>query len=190
MKHFETERLSLRPFIMDDLDDVHREVFSDPDVCRFYCGNTKSRDETAEWLAYRITEWKYSSFGRLAVVLKDSRELTGFVGLEAYPNRYSRFPDQPSPSYNEVEVELSFAFGKRYWGKGYASEASRAMIRYAFDELNLPRLVGGADLENERSRKLQERLGYQVELNVHPDYPGYATILDNDRANGPVKALG
>lgn len=188
MKAIETARLKLRTFTTDDLDDVYREVFSDPEVCCFYCGKTKTPEETAQWLAYRASEWHYSSFGRLAVVLKESEEFTGFVGLEAYPNRYSRFPENPSPLHNEVEVELSFAFGQRYWGKGYAAEASRAVIAYAFDELKLPRLVGGAHLENERSRKLQERLGYRVELNAHPDWPGYVTILHNDRANGPATA--
>jgi RimJ/RimL family protein N-acetyltransferase len=174
------ERLLIRPFTPDDLDDVHREVFSDPEVCHFYCGKTKTREETAEWLGYRITEWKYSQFGRLAVVLKEHGEFTGFVGLEPYANAYCRLPDDPDPRYNAVEVELSFAFGKRYWGQGYAFEASRAMIRYAFDELKLPRLVGGAALENERSRKLQERLGCTVTRNTHPDWPGYVTVLDND----------
>lgn len=172
----ETERLILRPFAPGDLEDVYREVFSDPEVCHFYCGKTKSREETAEWLAYRITEWKYSPFGRLAVVLKASREFTGFVGLEAYINSW--LPETP-PHCNAIEVELSFAFGKRYWGRGYAFEASRAMIRYAFDELKLPRLVGGAARENERSRKLQERLGYRV--TARADWPGFVTVLENDR---------
>jgi ribosomal-protein-alanine N-acetyltransferase len=180
MKPIETERLVLRPFTPDDLEDVHREVFADPEVCHFYCRHTKTREETAEWLAYRITEWKYSQFGRLAVVLKEGGEFLGFVGLEPYANSFSRLPEEPAPRYNELEVELSFAFGKRHWGKGYAFEASRAMIGYAFDTLKLRRLVGGAALENERSRKLQERLGYRVERNVHPDWPGFVTVLDND----------
>src|SRR5687767_10946544 len=117
MNGLETERLSLRPFTLDDLEAVHREVFSDPDVCRLYCGNTKTLEETAEWLTYRIAEWKYSSFGRLAIVLKESREFAGFVGLEAYVNSYCRFAENPNPPHNEVEVELSFALGQRFWGK-------------------------------------------------------------------------
>jgi RimJ/RimL family protein N-acetyltransferase len=60
MKNLETPRLLLRPFTPDDLEDVYRQVFSDPEVCHFYCGAARTREETAEWLAYRITEWKYS----------------------------------------------------------------------------------------------------------------------------------
>jgi RimJ/RimL family protein N-acetyltransferase len=180
MNPIETDRLVLRPFTMEDLEDVHREVFADPEVCHFYCRNTKPREETAEWLAYRITEWQYSQFGRLAVVLKNSRAFLGLVGLEAYVNAFSRLPEEPDPRHNELEVELSFAFGKRHWGQGYALEASQAMVCYAFDTLKLRRLLGGATLENERSRKLQERLGYRVVRNAHPDWPGYVTVLEND----------
>jgi RimJ/RimL family protein N-acetyltransferase len=185
MPPFETERLLLRAFTMDDLEDVYREVWSDIEVCRFYAGRTRTRAETAEWLAYRIAEWQYSPFGRLAVLLRETDEFLGFVGLEPYVNRWNRFPEDPYPRFNDVEVELSFAFGRRHWGKGYAFEASREMIRYAFEELRLPRLVGGAHRDNEPSRKLQERLGYRVELHPYDDPPHYVTILHNDRVPSP-----
>jgi RimJ/RimL family protein N-acetyltransferase len=173
---FETERLLVRLFTPDDLDDVYREVYSDPEVCHFFCGKTRTREETADWLAFRITEWKYSEFGRLAVVLKDTHEFLGHVGLETYVNSWFRMPDVPPPC-NGLEVELSFAFGKRYWGKGYAYEACQPMLRYAFDTLKLPRLVGGAARENEYSWKLQDRLGYtRIE---RTDWPGYVTVLQN-----------
>src|SRR5438067_1596761 len=102
----ETERLLLRPFTLDDLEDVYREVYSDPDVCHFYCGKTRTLEETREWLLFRITEWKYSQFGRLAVVLKESGAFLGFVGLEPYANAFYRFSDAPEPHCNAVEVEL------------------------------------------------------------------------------------
>ncbi|MBV9848196.1 MAG: GNAT family N-acetyltransferase [Armatimonadetes bacterium] len=178
MKPLETERLLLRVFCTGDLEDVYREVYSDPDVANFYCGRTKTREETQEWLAFRTAEWGYTgSFGRLAVARKNDRALLGMVGLDAYVNNFARFPDDPAPRFNDVEVELSFAFGKRYWGQGYAFEASQALIRFAFEDRRLRRLVGGAALENERSRRLQERLGFRVMLTA--DGGGYITILEN-----------
>ncbi|MBV9469437.1 MAG: GNAT family N-acetyltransferase [Abitibacteriaceae bacterium] len=178
MQPIVTARLLLRPFVPSDLEDVYREIFSDAEVCHFYCGRTRTREQTQEWLHYRIAEWKYSSFGRVAVVLRQTDTLLGFVGLESYVNRFARFKHDPAPIFNEVEVELSFALGKSYWGQGYAFEASQALVRYAFDELKIKRLVGSAALDNPRSAKLQERLGYKVELAA--DDSGYITILEND----------
>lgn len=174
---FVTERLTVRPFTSEDLEAVYREVYSDSEVCHFYCGKTRTREVTAEWLAFRMTEWKYSEFGRLAVALTETGEFLGFVGLEPYVNSWFRMPDTPPP-YHALEVELSFAFGKRHWGKGYAFEACQPMVRYAFDELKLARLVGGAARENERSWNLQERLGYT--LIERSDWEGYVTVLYND----------
>jgi RimJ/RimL family protein N-acetyltransferase len=185
MPRFETDRLLLRVFTMDDLDDVYREVWSDIDVCHFYAGRTRTREETADWLAYRIAEWQYTPFGRLAVLLRETDDFLGFVGLEPYANRWVRFAENAYPPFNDVEVELSFAFGRRHWGNGYAFEASQEMIRYAFEDLRLPRLMGGAHRENEHSRKLQERLGFRVELHPYDDPPNYVTLLENDRAPFP-----
>ncbi|MEI4920795.1 GNAT family N-acetyltransferase, partial [Klebsiella pneumoniae] len=73
---------------------------------------------------------------------------------------------EPASPYNSLEVELAFAFGRRYWGRGYAYEACQSMIRYAFDELKLARLVGGVKAQNTRSINLHRRLGYRIEPNV------------------------
>ena len=81
---------------------------------------------------------------------------------------------------NSIEVELAFAFGRRFWGKGYAFEASTALIHYAFGDLRLRRLVGGFFGPNIRSRHLHERLGYRIEPNIHPNAKDeYVAILDN-----------
>lgn len=84
--------------------------------------------------------------------------------------------------HNDLEVELSFALGKRYWRQGYAFEASQALIQFAFEDRRLRRLVGGAALDNERSRRLQERLGFQGMLTADSD--GYLTVLDNPASGG------
>ena len=175
-KIFETERLIIRPFEIDDLNDVYRLIYSDAEVCEHYSSDgTRTLEETREWLTFRVMEPKYSDFYGWAVVHKADNQFIGLVRLEAGPNFWYRFKDNPNPRYNDVEVELSFAFGKEYWGKGYATEGCQAVIKYAFLELKIPRLVGGASLENERSARLQERLGFYVERGDG----GYATRLEN-----------
>ncbi len=177
-KRFETERLIIRPFEMCDLNDLHRLIYSDPEVCKHYSDRVhSSTEETREWLTYHILETKYSDFQGWSVVRKEDNQFLGLVRLEAGPNFWYRFKDDPNPRYNTIEVELSFAFGKEYWGKGYATEACKPVIEYAFKELRIPRLVGGADYRNLRSARLQKRLGFRVEDDASGG--GYVTVLEN-----------
>lgn len=55
--------------------------------------------------------------------------------------------------------DLGYRFIKRYWGKGYAQESSQAVIKYAFEQLNLPAIYAIADLEHKASRKVLEKCG-------------------------------
>jgi ribosomal-protein-alanine N-acetyltransferase len=159
---FETEHLLLRPFRKDDLDDIYEQVYSDPIVCRYYCGSTRTKAKTRAWLHFRMTEAEYSDFYAWAVVLRGSGRVIGLVRLGPYVNTFDRQPENTDSPFNEVEVELSFAFGQRYWGLGYAIEACRVVIDYVFNDLRLPRLVGGVQAKNLRSARFHEKLGYRV----------------------------
>jgi RimJ/RimL family protein N-acetyltransferase len=90
--------------------------------------------------------------------------------------------DEPSLPVNNIEVELAFAFGKAFWGQNYAYEAWQPLIDYAFNELKIPRLLGGAKQANERSVRLQRRLGFDIYPNGGPDNPGksgWVSVLNN-----------
>jgi RimJ/RimL family protein N-acetyltransferase len=161
-KRLDTPRLVLRPFHADDLDAIHEQVFSDAEVCRTYCGDTRSRLETQAWLHYRILEAQHSVFHAWAIIDRASHRVLGLIQLRAFPNDLLRFPDAPLPRFNQIEAEMSFALGRSYWGRGFASEACRAVIDYAFRSLRLPRLVASIMDGNERSVRLHERLGFAV----------------------------
>ena len=177
----ESERLLVRTLQQDDLDDYHGLIYSDEEVCRFYSGDTMSLDEAREHLNYRILEAQYSDFQRWAIERKDDGQFIGIAGLEAGPNFWYRFKDDQDPVFNEVEVELSFALGRAYWGKGFATEACSCIIDYAFSELKIPRLLGGFALENTRSQRLHERLGFVIELDA--DEEGYVVLLENEQVS-------
>lgn len=138
-----------------------------------------SLDDVRDSLAYKIQNCKLSEFGYLAVVKKGDHQFVGQVALSAYVNQWNRFEGDPNPRFNQVEVELSFAFGRQFWGNGYATEASKAMIDYAFKTLKLPHLIGGANIPNERSKKLHERLGYRIVKDVRPEASSFCTVLEN-----------
>jgi RimJ/RimL family protein N-acetyltransferase len=161
---------------MADVEDVHREIYSDEEVVRWYSGaGVLTLEQTRERVAGHLLAWG-DELGRHAVILKGTQEFCGQVHLSPFVNQWYRWKDEPEPRFNTLEVELAFAFGRRFWGKSFAYEACRAMIRYAFVDLRLPRLVGGAHRENVRSANLQRRLGYSVEQSADGSY---VTVLHN-----------
>src|SRR5689334_19118290 len=120
MKTLETERLRLRPFTDADME-IHRVVFSDPEVCRYYCGKTRTEEETREWLIHR--RWQTRSedeLGFLAVIRKEDSQILGLVALQSFVGEWLRFEEEPDAPFHPLVVELSYAFGREYQGQGYA----------------------------------------------------------------------
>ena len=131
-----------------------------------------------------------AEFGFQVVVLKDTGLTIGQVHLDLYPNMWYRVKDEPSLPVSKVEVELAFAFGKAFWGQGYADEACQVLIDYAFNDLKIPRLLGGAKQSNDRSVRLQRRLGFDIYQNGGPDQPsksGWVSVLDNPLTDIPQR---
>jgi len=181
MKVLETKRLLLRPFILEDVVGLHQEIYSDSEVVRYYSGKgVLTPEATLQHLTEHLASWRDEELGRHAVVLKENGTFLGQVHLNGYVNSFLRWSDEPSPAYNCVEVELAFAFGRRFWGQGYAFEACTVLIHYAFEELRLRRLLGAFHRLNIRSRNLHQHLGYRIEPNLYPDEKGnYVAILNN-----------
>ena len=84
VKELTTARLHLRPFAVGDADELYRVVYSDPDVCHFFCGSTKTLDDVRERLAYRVFQLTDSDLGFLAVVRTSDAVLLGLVALQFY----------------------------------------------------------------------------------------------------------
>jgi RimJ/RimL family protein N-acetyltransferase len=181
MQALETERLRLRPFTDADRE-IHRVIFSDPEVCRYYCGKTRTEEQTQEWLIHR--KWQAKSadeLGFLAVVRKRDEQLLGLVALQLCVATWLRFEEAPDAACHPLIIELSYAIGREYQRQGYATEACRALVEYGFAVMRLPRLTNGVAPENIPSSRLCERLGFRQVKNAHPDGEGYVWILDNDR---------
>ena len=163
---------------MDDVEATLREVYTGTDVW-----GPKTREQVAEGVMLAMLMGRShddAPWAKRAVERKADGAFLGQVRLSPSHNYFYRWAEEPAPLYNELEVELAFAFGKQYWGQGYACEASRAMIRYAFDELNLRRLVNGTGDDNHRSIALHRRLGFRI-FPALPDGDGIVAVLDNDR---------
>lgn len=189
MGPFETERLLLRQMQTADCDALRTLIYSDSEVWGQYSNLGGNLPELESRFIYHCHQPQGSSFGRLVAVLKSTGQVIGQVHLDPYVNDYGAVPGDPPSPCCAIEVELAFAFGKDYWGQGLAYEACQCLVEYAFGTLKLPRLVGGAKLENQRSVNLQKRLGFRVfpYTPAHNDDAGSSPDLGN--ADGWVTVL-
>ena len=145
MKTIETERLHMRPFAFEDLDDFAL-LCADPEVMRFIGnGEPQSRERAEIRFNALIKHWNDQGFGPFAVTTKPSCEFAGFCGLQ--------FLDDTR------EIEVGYRLRKRFWGMGLATEAARASLRFGFEELALDRIVAVVQPENVASCRVIEKIG-------------------------------
>jgi ribosomal-protein-alanine N-acetyltransferase len=143
-EELETARLRLRMFRSEDLDELCA-ITRDPEAMRFIGdGHPLTRKETEANLSSIIRAFRRRGFGRWAVVKKDGGALVGYCGL--------------SHGIAEVGVELAYLFSRAEWGRGLATEAAAATLRYGFERLRADSIAGLTRHENLRSRRVLERL--------------------------------
>jgi len=154
-----SERLILRPWRDSDLPLIAR-MHADPRVMEFMpsCLDRAASDAVVAHLQAGI---ETQGFGFWAVTAIDVADFIGFVGL----NR-PRFAAPFMPC-----VEVGWRLAHEYWGRGYATEAAQAALRFGFEELALAEIVSFTAIINERSQRVMQRLGmthFRAEDFDHP----------------------
>ncbi|WP_037917446.1 GNAT family N-acetyltransferase [Actinacidiphila yeochonensis] len=152
MTTIETPRLVLRRWREEDVE-PYAAVNADPEVMR-WIGDGSVRD-TAETRAHieRIERlWETEGFGLFAVELRDTGEFAGFTGLSV-----PHFLPAVMPA-----VEVGWRLGRRFWGRGLATEAARASVRFAFREAGLPELLSLVRAGNAPSANVTRKLGMRL----------------------------
>ena len=142
-----TERLWLRPFGLADVDALHA-IFATPEVRRYLLdGRVMPRSWVEEVVAQSEADFATGA-GLWSVAWEPEGAPVGFAG-------YRDFHEPP-------ERELVYGLAPQAWGRGLASEASRAAVRYGFEHLGLERVLASIDVPNEPSLRLAERLGMRA----------------------------
>ncbi len=157
----ETERLLLRRFTTADVDNL-AGLDADPDVMRFVNGGIPtSRDEIEnEFLpAFLGYYQRYQEYGFWAAI---ERSTGDFLGWFHFRPRDVTAPDQ---------VELGYRLRKSAWGKGYATEGSRALVRKGFTESGVQRVTAEAVAANTASRRVMEKTGLTLVRTFHQPWP-------------------
>ena len=147
----ETDRLLMRPPARGDLEALVR-MRSDEDVSRYLGGAGLQTPEFIDRrLDFYIACHARHGFAMGALINKSGGEMVGWGGLQ--------------PLEETGEIEVGYGFGKAHWGKGYATEAAAAWLRYGFEQAGLARIVAVAVPENTGSRRVMEKLGMRYEKN-------------------------
>jgi [ribosomal protein S5]-alanine N-acetyltransferase len=162
-----TERLVLRPFVVDDLDAL-AQILDDPEVMR-YVGKGeargRTRDESERTLRTILEEYERWGHGLLAVTTPadDGDRLIGWCGLLRWNLT------------GVEEIEVAYLLGRPYWGQGYATEAAMAVRDDALGLRGRKRLVSLIYPDNHASVRVAEKVGMAYERDV--EYFGHRLLL-------------
>ncbi|MEO0469330.1 MAG: GNAT family N-acetyltransferase [Bacteroidota bacterium] len=144
-----TERLILRELSMSDAENMRR-LHGNPQVQK-YTGEAviATLEGIYEKIKEKTDEYAQYGYGRWATLLKEGQQFIGWAGLSYLPEF--------------DEIDLGYRFLPEYWGKGMATEASRAILTYGFEQLRLERIIAIAMQDNIASIRVMEKVGMQFE---------------------------
>jgi RimJ/RimL family protein N-acetyltransferase len=176
-----TERLILRPPVAGDLPWILESMNTLP-VLR-HLGGVRSPEVVTQRFADDIAAFSSGGHQRWTVWLRDGATRVGRVGL-------FHVPSPLAPPALQGQREIGWSFAEAHWGKGYATEAARAVIAYALGALALPVLYSQTSDTNAGSTRMMQRLGFtrRAELDyVDPTYPpddNPTTVWSMEAPNG------
>src|SRR5689334_22942648 len=140
----ETERLIMRGPSGSDFEPFAK-MMADPDVARFIAPAPMERSDAWRALSSAIGHWALRGYGAWTVMRKSDGAYVGRVGMinpEGWPG-----------------LEIGWTLDKPHWGKGYATEAAAAAMRYAFLTQPVDRLISCIDPDNVASQQVAKRIG-------------------------------
>lgn len=151
----QTERLTLRPFRLTDVDDVLAYA-NDEEWQRFLFPLSYPYERVhAEQYVDRafLTDW--DARPTFAVVLGDT--VIGGINLEIDKRRHT--------------AELGYSIARAHWGSGFATEAARTVVKWGFETHCLAKISAQANIDNERSWRVMERIGMTKEGVLRSEVP-------------------
>ncbi len=150
----ETERLLLRPFAASDFDAL-LAMHSRADVARWQYWDARDADAVRAALASKLEEVSPADgdWISFATVLKASGEVIGDCSVHVVSSEHR-------------QGEIGYIFHPDHHGHGYATEAARAQLRFAFEELGFHRVIGRLEPRNAPSARVLERIGMRREAHL------------------------
>ncbi len=154
-------RLQLRRYTAADLEALN-QLNSDPAVMR-HMGGPASRADTEAMLRDRILSY-YEQHPGLGIWVTEERDSGRTVGMHLLNH-----------IRGEAHIQVGYRLYPAYWGKGYATEMTQALLRYGFEQLALPRIVAITDLANVESQHVLLKSGLIRDGERYCKHPSYGT---------------
>lgn len=150
MQTLATERLSLRPFTLEDAPFILEQLNEPSFIQNIGDRNVRTLEDARAYLSNGpISSYAKNGFGLCLVTLKETGESIGMCGLIKRETL--------------EDVDIGYAFLPRFWSKGYAVEAAQAVKQFAKETLGLKRLVAIVDPVNTSSVRVLEKIGMRYE---------------------------
>jgi RimJ/RimL family protein N-acetyltransferase len=144
-----TDRLVLRPFVPEDLDEL-APIHAEESFWWYPLRGAMTKEETARFLERIVSRYESDGFGIEAVIDRATGAMIGWAGL-AVPH----FLSEVLPA-----VEVGWRLSRAQWGKGLATEAGAAAVDFGFTRGGLDRIVSIYEPENTASGRVMDRLGF------------------------------
>lgn len=167
MPRLESERLKFRAIKRSDIDDIY-EYSKNPNTSKFLLWSPHmSKYTTQEFVDIILSKYKSGEYNDWAIVLKKTNKMIGTCG-------FTRIDDE------NKTVEIGYVLNPEFWGNGYATEAVKKILEFAFDELDANRVEARFMLGNDASLAVMKKVGMTFE--------GY--YRDAIIAKGKFKTIG
>ncbi len=149
----ETDRLILREFKLSDAE-AFFAMDSNPKVHQYLWNKpVQKMEETIEIIEFVRKQYIENGIGRFAMISKDTNEFIGWAGLKHNTEKVN----------NKINFyDIGYRLDEKFWGKGYASEATFAWLKYAFETMNIKTIEAAAHTENVASNRILQKIGMQM----------------------------
>lgn len=163
--YIKTERVTLREFEPAD-GELIRELDSDPEVMRYLTNGIPSDEKEIKRVLSVVLPYREKHEGKYGYWIAQREDTGEFIGW------FHLRPLKSDPDNFDV-LELGYRLKKAFWGKGLATEVSKALIQKGFDELGAKKICAEAMAANKASQQVMKKVGMRFERgDVYPAYPG------------------
>ena len=171
---FKSERLGFRNWINRDFEDLYK-LCSDEEVMEhFPC--TLSKKEVEQFIDRLKNHFVENGFTYYATELVETREFIGMIGLALQEYKSNFTP----------AVDIGWRLKRSAWGKGYATEGAKRCLEYAFNELDINRIISVCTIKNKKSENVMKKIGMikkgefnHPEMSNHPTYTKHSCYVKN-----------